>query len=110
MLCLGVVFGVFFTDRLGSTRSDRPLLMILGFFGESKICRIIETCTRQDTHTYFLRVRTSDRPVDRVRDIWQVHVTAHAVAGRRVSAGRSALLSVLRVPRPRALGHRLASF
>jgi hypothetical protein len=36
MLCLGVDLGVFFTDRWGSTCIDRPRLMMLGFFGESR--------------------------------------------------------------------------
>lgn len=36
MLCLGMDFGAFFTDRWGSTCIDRPRLMMLGFFGESR--------------------------------------------------------------------------
>lgn len=106
ILCLGVVFGVFFADRLGSTCIDRPLLMILGFFGESK--NSLNDCVLSK-HGLILRVRTSNRPVDCVRDVRQVHVTTHAVTGRRISAGRFALLTILRVPRPRALGHRLTS-
>lgn len=36
MLCLVVVFGVFFEHRLDSTWTDRPLVMIPGFLGESE--------------------------------------------------------------------------
>lgn len=105
MLCLGVDFGVFFADRCDCTCIDLPRLIMLGFFGESR-----------NGLELFIKIRsllrlangTSDWPVDHVRYVWQVNIAAYAVARRCVRAGRSAVLTILRIPRPRTLGHRFA--
>lgn len=105
MLCLGVDFGVFLADRWGSTCIDLPRLMMLGFFGESRNGFNVVHRNMQFT----IANGTSDWPVDHVWYVRQVDVAAHAVAGWCVCAGRSAMLTILRIPRPRTLGHRFSS-
>lgn len=109
MLCLGVVFGVFFADRWDFTCTERPRVMMPGFFGES--VNQSRTLNQLKRRANKLTNNTSDRPVDGVRNVRQVDIAANAVAGRCVGARRSALLTLLRVVTvPRTFGHRFASF
>lgn len=51
MLCLDVDLGAFFTDRWDSTCIDRPRLMMLGFFGESR--NGFKCCTSNKYRVYY---------------------------------------------------------